>query len=226
MINPSQGRLAAVTVETDAESTPDPIEEHDDDQIGQQQDSSTPEPEVTGAEEDRVDDTTHDNDRQIRSRLPSLVAFILLPAITVAIASAAGYLKWEDASGRAADKARIESTLAAKDAAVAMLSYRPDTVDKDLGAARDRLTGNFKDSYSALTRDVVIPGAKQRNISAVAAVPAVSSVSASASHAVAMVFVNQTTIIGNDPPTDSTSVVRMTLQKVNGHWLVSQFDPI
>ena len=59
-----------------------------------------------------------------------------------------------------------------------LLSYQPDTVDKDLGAARDRLTGAFKDSYTQLIHDVVIPGAKKQRIAAVATVPAAASVSA------------------------------------------------
>ncbi|CAG6939289.1 hypothetical protein PICSAR126_04561 [Mycobacterium avium subsp. paratuberculosis] len=38
---------------------------------------------------------------------------------------------------------------------MALLSYRADSVDKDLAAARDRLTGEFKDAYAELTRQVV-----------------------------------------------------------------------
>ena len=48
----------------------------------------------------------------------------------------------------------------------------------ELHAARDLLTGDFRDSYTSLTNDVVIPGAKQKQISAVATVPAAASVSA------------------------------------------------
>jgi hypothetical protein len=42
----------------------------------------------------------------------------------------------------------LESLRAATDGTAALLCYKPDTVDKDLGAARDRLTGEFKDSYT------------------------------------------------------------------------------
>jgi len=45
----------------------------------------------------------------------------------------------------------------AEDRGIAGVIYKPDTVDTDLGAARDRLTGEFKDSYTSLTHDVVIP---------------------------------------------------------------------
>jgi len=150
----------------------------------------------------------------------------VLPALAMLLAAAAGYLKWRDASVRDAQVARIESVHAATDNTIALLSYRPDTVEKDLGAARDRLTGTFRDSYTALTHDVVIPGAKQKQISATAAVPAAASVSANQDHAVVLVLVNQTVIVGNDAPTSTASSVRVTLDKIGGRWLISGFDPI
>jgi len=154
------------------------------------------------------------------------VAFAVLPGLALLLALGAGFLKWQDSSVRDAEVARIESVQAAKDGTVALLSYRPDSVDKDLGAARDRLTGNFRDSYTSLTNDVVIPGAKQKQISAVATVPAAASVSAKEGQAVVLVFVNQTNTIGNDAPTDTASTVKVTLDKVGGRWLISGFDPI
>jgi Mce-associated membrane protein len=38
--------------------------------------------------------------------------------------------------------------------------------------------------------------------------------------------VNQTVIIGQDAPTNTASSVRVTLDKVGGRWLISQFDPV
>jgi Mce-associated membrane protein len=57
-------------------------------------------------------------------------------------------------------------------------------------------------------------------------VPDAASVSATENHAVVLVFVNQTTTIGTDAPTASTSTVRVTLDKVDDRWLISQFDPV
>ena len=107
-----------------------------------------------------------------------------------------------------------------------MLSYRPETVDTELRSAADRLTGGFRGEYTKLVDTVVAPGAKQKHISAVATVPDAASVSATENHAVVLVFVNQTTSIGKDAPTASTSTVRVTLDKVHERWLISQFDPV
>jgi Mce-associated membrane protein len=153
-------------------------------------------------------------------------AFGVLPAVALLLAMAAGYLKWVDNSVRNSETARIESMQAAKDSTIALLSYKPDTVEQQLGAARDLLTGDFRDSYTSLTNDVVIPGAKQKQISAVATVPAVASVSAEPNRAVVLVFVNQTVIVGQDAPTDTASSVRVTLDKVGDRWLISKFDPV
>jgi Mce-associated membrane protein len=164
--------------------------------------------------------------RRWGTRGAHVLAYIVLPAVALLLAAAAGYLKWVDGSVRDAEVFRAQSVQAAIDSTVAMLSYQPDTVEQNLAAARDRMTGPFRDSYSSLTHDVVIPGAKQRQIAAVATVPAAASVSATAAHAVVLVFVNQTTIIGNDPPSASASSVKVTLEKLDGRWLISQFDPV
>jgi Mce-associated membrane protein len=95
-----------------------------------------------------------------------------------------------------------------------------------LTAARDRLTGGFRDEYTNLTNNVVIPGAKQKQITAVANVPDAASVSANPGRAVVLLFVNQTVTVGAGVPADTASSVRVTLDKVGDRWMVSQFDPV
>ncbi|MCV7174702.1 hypothetical protein H7H98_02795, partial [Mycolicibacterium sphagni] len=45
-------------------------------------------------------------------------------------------------------------------------------------------------------------------------------------HAAVLLFVNQATTIGDDAPTSTTSSVRVGLDKVDGKWLISEFQPI
>jgi len=155
-----------------------------------------------------------------------ILPYAVLPALALLLAAAAGYLKWQEVSARTDGIARIESVAAAKDATIAILSYKPETAERDLDAAGDRLTGTFKNSYAQLTHDVVIPGAREKHISAVAKVPGVASVSASSNHAVVLLYVDQTIVVGSDPPSDTVSSVRVTLTKIHDRWLVSEFDPI
>ena len=154
------------------------------------------------------------------------VVYGVLPGLALLLALAAGYLNLQDTAVRDSQAARTQSVQAATDSTIALLSYRPDTVDKDLAAARDRMTGSFRDSYAALIHDVVIPGVKQKQISAAASVPAAAAVATSEKHSVVIVFVNQTVTVGGDAPSNTASTVRVTLEKINGRWLISGFDPI
>ena len=107
-----------------------------------------------------------------------------------------------------------------------MLSYKAATVDSDLNAARSKLTAPFLNEYTKLINTQVIPGAKEKQISAAAQVPALASVSADPSHAVALVFIDQTIAAAGQAPATTASSIRVTLDKVDGRWLVSGFDPV
>jgi Mce-associated membrane protein len=167
---------------------------------------------------------------------PRVLAYGVLPGVALLLALAAGFARWEYVSSDygavppvVSDQnpsPALEAMNAARDSTIKMLSYKPDTVDQQLNAARDLLTGDFRDSYTSLITDVVIPGAQQKQISAVASVPAMASVSADPKRAVVLVFVNQTVVVGQDLPSDTASSVRVTLDKVDGRWLISEFEPV
>jgi Mce-associated membrane protein len=221
----------------DTESVTDSVEETPDEpvQTATEQDetetvsSSRKRSSVVTESSTDADEPDHDAEpKSALRRIPwsRAVAYGLLPLLAFALASGAGYLKWRDTTAREAQAARVESVKAAIDGTVALLSYRPDTVEKDLAAAKSRMTGNFLDAYTKLTADVVIPGAKQKQISAVATVPAAASATATPTHAVVLLFVNQSVIVGQSAPTSTASSVRVTLDKVGGRWLISQFDPV
>lgn len=161
-----------------------------------------------------------------RVRWSRVIAYGVLPGVALLIASATGYLKWQDAALRENQAAHPRSVQAAIDGTVALLSYHAETVEKDLDSAKSRLTGKFLDAYTSLTHDVVIPGAKQKQISAKATVAAAALTSQSGDHAAVLLFIDQTVTVGQTAPTDTASSVRVTLDKIDGRWLISQFDPV
>jgi Mce-associated membrane protein len=161
-----------------------------------------------------------------RVALRRVLVFGLLPGLAMLLAVGVGYLKYQKNMLSETQTARLESVQASTDSTIKILSYNPDTVDRDLGAARDRLTGTFLEAYTHLTHDIVIPGAKQHKVSAVASVPAAASISATPNHAVVMVFVNQTITEGSNPPSSTASTVRVTMDKRDDRWLISDFTPI
>ena len=194
-------------------------------------DTSQAEPESNGASPERSDPDEHESTSPSSkservTRLQRVVVFVVLPIITLGVIAVAGYLKYQADTMRASQTAAVDSVRAATEGAIKILSYHADTADKDLAAARDGLTGSFRDDYTKLTRDVVIPGARQKSISTVASVPAASSISANAEHAEVLVFIDQTVSMGTDPPTSTSSSVKVTLEKQSGRWMISGFDPI
>jgi Mce-associated membrane protein len=130
------------------------------------------------------------------------------------------------ASRRANETSRAEAVAVARESIVEMLSYQPATAEKKLTAARDRLTGPFLDDYNQLIQTVVIPGAKQKKITATAEVPAAAAVSGGADHAVVLAYVDQSLAVGSAAPTRTNSSVRVTMEMVDGRWLIAGFDPI
>jgi Mce-associated membrane protein len=153
-------------------------------------------------------------------------AYGVIPAFALIAAVGAGVFTWIDVEASRARTAAEESVQAARDSTVAMLSYQPGNVRPTLEAARGLLTGEFQSSYTQLINDVVIPGAEEKQISAVAEIPAAASISADTSHAKVLVFVNQTVVIDDGAPVNTASAVRVGLDKVHERWLISSFEPV
>jgi Mce-associated membrane protein len=57
-------------------------------------------------------------------------------------------------------------------------------------------------------------------------VPAAALTAETATHAAVLLFVDQTVIVGKAAPTNTASSVRVTVDKIGGRWLISQFDPM
>lgn len=211
-----------MTTVTDGAAT---VAEHESDPMVEAKSASNLEPEETQADSPANDARVGHVRRWLKIRWSRVVAYGVLPAMALLLAMVAGVAKWK-AMESDDGAARTAAVQAATSSTIALLSYKPETVEQDLNKARDLLTGSFGDSYASLIRDVVIPGAQQRHVTAAATVPAAAAASASRNHAVVLVFIDQMTTVGSDPPTNSMSTVRVTLDKVGNQWLISQFDPI
>ena len=149
-----------------------------------------------------------------------------VPGLALLLVIAGVWLSWDTSSRRDAERGGQDAMAAARDSIVAMLSYQPDTAETTLNDSRGRLTGQFLDAYTQLIQTVVIPSAKKDRISAVAKVPATSVMSSESDRAVVLAFVDQTITEGTKPPTLTTSSVRVSMEKVDDHWLISGFDPV
>jgi Mce-associated membrane protein len=125
--------------------------------------------------------------------------------------------------------AEAEVLAPAKAAAARILSYDYRHIDQDATATAAVLTGQFHDQYLTVMRQQIVPQApKQRAVVAAEILAAgVSGISPNANQASVVVFANQTVSNTATPQPSVAQVrVRLTLDHINGHWLVSKVDAL
>jgi Mce-associated membrane protein len=154
---------------------------------------------------------------------------IALSAALIASAALTGWMFFSVYKpDRATDAQAVQSAIrAASDGTVALLSYSPDSLDKDFAAAKSKLTGSFLSYYTQFTEQIVAPAAKQKAVKTQAAVVRAAVSEIGPDKAVVLVFINQTTQSKDRPDASFiNSSVRVSLQKIDGGWLISSFDPV
>lgn len=162
-------------------------------------------------------------------RIRAQWAAIVLTLLLIASAAVTSWLFFfrllpDREVGDAAEQSAIQ---AAKDGTVALLSYSPETLDKDFAAARSKLTGDFLSYYTQFTEQIVTPAAKQKSVKTTASVVQAAVSELHPDLAVVLVFINQITQSSGLPePSVTVSSVRVSLKKVDGAWLISSFDPV
>jgi Mce-associated membrane protein len=153
-------------------------------------------------------------------------------ALALALVAAAGLTSWMFffvyQPDRETDDAAVQSAIkAASDGTVALLSYSPESLDKDFATAKSKLTGSFLSYYTQFTEQIVAPAAKQKAVKTQAAVVRAALSEIHPDNAVVLVFINQTTESKDRPDASFiNSAVRVTMQKIDGGWLISSFDPV
>jgi Mce-associated membrane protein len=162
--------------------------------------------------------------RRCSARWRSILATALVIA---AMGLAAGLFLFQYRPDRQIDDAAAHRAIgAASDGAVAALSYSPDNLDHDFAKAKSYLTGDFLAYYNKFT-DLIAPMAQQKHITQTAKVVRAAVSELHPNSAVVLVFLNQTATSKEKPqPVISPSSVRVTLTKVSGSWLISNFDPV
>ncbi|MFV8050130.1 hypothetical protein [Mycobacterium sp. 48b] len=186
--------------------------------------AATDEPEATAADE--VDETPEEPAEPEPSRARSRVSLpVVLAAVALVLALTSAVFRWLIVSQDESATARDEAVQAAKEITAQMLSYETETVDQQLTAARDRMTGEFRGTYTAMINEV-IPAAHAQQIAAVAEVLRAGTVRVKPDSAELVLFVNQSVQVGNHMPQKTPSVARATMVKVGDRWLMSEYEPV
>jgi Mce-associated membrane protein len=212
-------------VSADDETTPD-VEPTD----GVEIDTATDDNEGSAVvETDKAADSA-DSASAARRRLSAIP---LIPvALVLGLLAAGGLAGWlyftQFRPDTQTDNAVAQSAVnAARDGTVALLSYKPDTLNQDFAAARSHLTGDFLNYYDQFTKQVVTPAAQTKAVATTAQVVGAAASELHPNSAVVLVFVNQVTTSKERPdPAMASSSVLVSLTKVNGNWLITKFDPV
>ena len=157
-----------------------------------------------------------------------ITGFALAVAILVA-GALTGWLYFSQLrSDQRTDAAASQAVvMAASDAAVAMLSYSAQSLDRDLADAKSHLTGGFLSYYQQFTDTVVVPAAKVNGVQTSAAVVRAAISQIQPNSAVVLMFVNQTTTSKDHPdPVLRASSIRVHLLRIDSRWLIDAFDPV
>jgi Mce-associated membrane protein len=205
-------------------------------------DESSGATEVTESAADVTDDATDDDADQKAPSEPSdsiarrsvrtvraRVGVILLAAALVASAGVAAWLYFnqyrpDSETDAAASHVALD---AAKNGTIALLSYSPETLDKDFAAAKSHLTGDFLSYYTQFTEQIVTPAAKQKSVKTTASVVRAAVSELHPDSAVVLVFINQNTTSKENPDgAFAASSVKVGMKKIDGTWLISSFDPV
>lgn len=180
------------------------------------------------------DDTTERDitswigDKVTRRRHGKLAPVVLVLLLLVSGALAAWLYVVQYRPDEQTDAAAAQSAVdAARDGTVALLSYKPDTLNQDFAAAKSHLTGDFLNYYDQFTRQIVTPAAKEKALTTTAQVVGAAASELHPNSAVVLLFVNQATTSKDRPdPAMASSSVLVSLTKVHGKWLITKFQPI
>jgi Mce-associated membrane protein len=166
-----------------------------------------------------------------RSRV-GVFGLVGVAVLVVALVASAGVAAWlyfsQYRPDQEVDAAASKTALdAATNGTVALLSYSPESLDKDFASAKSHLTGDFLSYYTQFTEQIVTPAAQQKSVKTTASVVRAAVSELQPNSAVVLVFVNQTTTSKENPDgAFAVSSVKVSLNKVDGAWLISSFDPV
>jgi Mce-associated membrane protein len=155
---------------------------------------------------------------------PIMLAILLIAATAIT----AGLFYFEYRPDRQTSSAAADEVIrVASDGAVALLSYSPDSLSRDVDNAKSRLTADFQAYYERFTERILAPTAQAAQVTTTARVVRAAVAELHPNSAVVLVFISQKTASKKKPePVKTSSAVRVTLTKANGSWLIAKFDTL
>lgn len=183
-----------------------------------------------------LDDESHQKPKRLR-RLSAIGRWtrccaakwrpILLALLLIASTGyAAGYFYFVYRADLQTDDATAHQVIkAASEGAVALLSYSPESLDRDFTNAKSRITDNYLIYYQRFADQIVGPSAQRGQVTTTATVVKAAVSELHPNSAVVLVFIRQQTSSKEKPqPVVTSSSLRVALERVHDSWLIEKFD--
>lgn len=154
-----------------------------------------------------------------------LVAGLGILAVGVTVGSVTLTIRAHE--GRSQEDTRQQALTQAAQLVPDILSYDFNTVDDHFTSSLEHLGGEFRTQFESVSKDVIIPSAKQRQVVTSATVVESSVVSVDADAATVLMFLNQSTTSTDSPaPKLDGSRVQVSLQRDGDSWQITEMTPV
>jgi Mce-associated membrane protein len=164
----------------------------------------------------------------IRAGLARWRVILIVGLTAVAVGLAAGVYAFQYRPDQQIDAtAAATAKKAAEDGTIAVLSYSPQSLSDDITNAKSYLTGDFLTYYTHFTDQIFAAAARQQQVTTTARVERAAVSELRPDSAVVLLFVNKESSSKDKPaPVTKPTTVRATMKRVNGSWLIAQFEPL
>jgi Mce-associated membrane protein len=160
-------------------------------------------------------------------RIPRAVRIIVAIVLVLLVAGVGVLAYYESATvsdNQAAQQRETAAVAAAKTEIAQVLSYDYRHLNQDLTKASADTTGTFAGQFSVLESQYITPAATQERTVTTATVPEAAATGTSGNEVTVLVFVDQSTTNKSQSKAQRNgSQIRLTMQEVNGRWLIEQF---
>lgn len=165
---------------------------------------------------------------RVRRVLAHWRAIVLTVLVIGATAFASGYFYLVYRPDVQTDSAAVhQAVMAASDGAVALLSYSPDTLSRDLTNAKSLVTEDYLTYYQQFADQIVGPAAQRGQVTTTTTVVKAAVSEMHPNSAVVLAFIKLKTERKDQPePVVTSSSLRVTLTKVHGSWLIEKLEAV
>lgn len=161
---------------------------------------------------------------------PGRVASAAVPALAVLLAvllAGGALLAWQLRVASTSTTARSDGLAAATELTERLFTYDYRSLPADIARAESATTGGFAVDYRDTVAHTVAPNAADQHLVTRATVRHAAVVSAAPDRVIALVFLSQiTTSTKLTAPRLDNSGVRVTLDRVDGTWLIAGLDRV